>query len=227
MKYLMGLLLALLVVASHAQPVHVEIGVGRNLYHPVVDGTWYQLGESHKLDLAAPSFYLGLTGTAYESEHYGVRWHAGYQDLGQLSASCYCLIDDNDYSSKLHRRIREPQYPNAYYTGRGKVRGILLMAEPYVRVGAWRIGAEVGLLPYRPSYDELVTNWRGPGTNEPLSGMLHTSHALQHGEMLGFTIGRGAWSLAYEYYRLPMNSRRADVPPLWTASHQLMVRFSW
>jgi hypothetical protein len=227
MKYLLIVLLFLLAPMVRAQAVRVELGAGYNLYHPVVDGTWYQRGEPHKLQLSSPSFYLGFTGTAYEGEHFGVNWHAGYLDLGQLSASCYCLIDDADYSSKGHRRIREPQYPNAHYSGSGKVRGVLVMVEPYVLWHGYRIGAELGVLPYRPRYDEIVTDWRGPGTNAPLSGAIHTSHALQRGTMVGLSIGRGAWSVAYEFYRLPMLSNRSVAPPLWTAAHQVMFRFAW
>lgn len=212
---------------AHAQIVRVEVGVGHNTYQPVPDGTWYQLGEPHKLKLSAPSFYIGLTGPVYESDHFGVNWHAGYEDLGQLSAACYCLIEDSDYDTVQHRRIRDPKYPNAFYYGRGKVRGILLMVEPYVSVKGYRIGAEFGLLPYRPQYDELVTGWQGAGLTRPASASMHVSHALQHASMVGLSISKGHWSLAYEFYRLPMVSNRTAMPPLWLSSHQLMVRYAW
>lgn len=215
-----------LVCTAHADGitdhVHLELGAGVSWYHPLADGTWYQQGMPHDLGLSAPALMAGFTGPVWQRESWGVDWHADYVYLARVHSSCLCTSDEN-YNAKTRAEISNATtVPLAQYTGSGNAQGIALTLEPYVRYRGFRIGVEGGLFPYRPQWDETVTS---VANLSPYTIYAHTPHAIQLGEVVGVSVGRGPWSISYQHYFLPTRYDDTHYPAIYNAADVVMLRY--
>lgn len=217
-------LLALAASSCAAHAVTLEVGAGTTFYN-THDGTWYQLGVTHKLTDAPRAWSIGLTGDLYTSAYWGVAWHLDYVNLGRASASCDCTPVDANYNAVTHQLISD-NVPRAHYSGSGYAHGAVLSIEPYVTRNRWRFGLEAGVMAYLPIWNESVTGWQ-PDTSVPAQNLqLSTPRAIKPALVLGASFGRDNWTLSYRHYFL----RRANdlnVPPVWNDANviEYKVRF--
>lgn len=215
-------------VAAHADSitdyVHLELGAGVTWYKPLGNGTWIQYGMKENLDLRAPMWTVGFTGPIYTREKWGVDWHVDYVNLGHVSSDCWCTQYDRDYDLK-NRRAVSPNVPLAEFVGSGYAQGIALTLEPYYRYRGFRIGVEAGLFIYRPTWDETEIGYQDTPESAPISVSVHTSHAALYGKVIGVSIGRGPFRVAYKHYVLPTKFDDHHYPALWHGADVIEAKY--
>jgi hypothetical protein len=213
---------------SIADYVHLELGAGVSRYDTQGDGTWYQEGMQHDLGLSAPVLLGGLTGPLYTRESWGIDWHIDYVSLGHVSSQCECTPIDANYSTTTHSLIANPVLvPNADFVGNGSAQGVALTVEPYFRYRGWRVGAEAGLFPYRPDWDVTVTGWVVQPGNAPQTVYADTPHGIQLGKVAGLSVGRGAFSVAYQHYFLPTRFDMQHSPAIWKGADVILLKYRY
>lgn len=226
MKTAIALLALALSAAAHGSDVHVELGAGQTKYGLQSDGIWYQIGMPHRINSNGRAYKIGLTGDAYANDDWGVAWHADYMNLGHLRSECNCTTVDQLYNTKTHSIIPGKSYiPIAKYSGHGGVQGVLLSLAPYLQVGDWRIGAEAGLFPYRPTWKMTVYDWPASHNGPFITGQHNALHTWQLGKVVGAFVQNGRFTASYEFYRLPTRFDDTHNPGLWTGAHVLMVSY--
>jgi hypothetical protein len=222
MKCFIAVSLLLVVSVAHAD-IRPEIGIGESSYRVYPDGTWYQLGMPHRLNLHSSAFKLGLTGPIITSDSWGIDWHADYVDIGHASSWCKCTSDAN-YSDALHKEINHnPGFPNARYVGHGLDQGFNLSLAPHIQFHGIEVGYNYGLFPYKPHWNEVIYDW-----SNGLGGSLHTlygstPHSWRLGVDSGFYLKKGRYTLSYEHYRPPTRYDAMHDPSLMTDSDVLML----
>jgi hypothetical protein len=210
--------------AVYAYDVHTEIGVGINQYAPQSDGIWYQLGMPHKLGLQGRAYMIGLTGSIWREDPYGIDWHTDYVNLGHIRSTCWCTPLDANYDVRTHALIPHPApVPNAQYTGAGSVQGVKFMAEGYRTLGDWKIGMDAGLFPYRPQWRESVYGWAMSYDVPRRNGVHATPYTWQLGKMVGLTLSKGRMSISYAHFVLPTRFDSTHDPALWVASDAIFI----
>jgi hypothetical protein len=208
--------------------VHLELGAGISRYETQGDGTWYQEGMQHDLGLSAPVLLGGFTGSLYTRESRGIDWHIDYVSLGHVSSQCECTPIDANYNTTTHSLIANPvPVPNANFVGNGSAQGIALTIEPYVRYRGWRVGAEAGLFPYRPYWDVVATGWVVQPGNAPQTVYADTPHGIQLGKVVGLSVGRGAFSVAYQHYILPTRFDTQHSPAIWKGADVILLKYRY
>lgn len=208
--------------------VHLELGAGITQYRVAGDGRWFQEGMPHSLNLSAPALMAGFTGPLWRRNDWGVDWHVDYVSLAHVSSQCECTPLDSNYSLQTHRLIANPvPVPNANFVGNGNAQGIALTLEPYYLTRGWRFGVEGGLFIYRPAWDETVYNWSPAPGVEPTTIQAHTPNGPQVGGVLGVSVGRGPWSVAYQHYFMPGWLGAKSSPPIYKGADVLMVKYRW
>lgn len=217
--------------AAHADSisdyVQLELGAGASLYQKQADNTWYQQGMSHDLGLSAPVLLAGFTGPLYSRESWGIDWHVNYVSLGHVSSQCECTPVDADYSTQTHALISPTpvSVPNANFVGNGNAQGVALTLEPYFKYRGWRLGAEAGLFPYRPDWDVTVYNWSNSPGMPTRTISVSTPHGIQIGKVVGVSVGRGPFSVAYQHYFLPTRYDSTHSPAIWKGADVVEVRY--
>jgi hypothetical protein len=206
--------------------VHAEMGAGVSWYGAAQDGRWFQKGMEHDLGLSAPVLLAGFTGPLYTRESWGIDWHIDYVSLGHVSSQCECTPIDANYSLQTHS-LKTPlpvDVPNANFVGNGNAQGIAITIEPYVLYKGWRLGVEAGIFPYRPNWNETVTNWTVVPNTPTSTVYADTPHAWQVGGVVGASIGRGPLSVSYQHYILPTRSDGGRSPAIWSGANVILVR---
>jgi hypothetical protein len=214
--------------AAHAAPgswLQLEMAIGGTRYAAQGDNVWYQQGMPHALRLNAPMWSLGLTGPIYRTASWGVDWHVDYVNLGNASSDCTCTPVDANYDVANHRKLNLYDAPDAHYHGNGRAQGIALTLEPYVLYRGWRVGVEGGLFPYRPAWEEDVTGWSWTAAAPVQNVHLGTPHAVQWGKVVGASIGRGPFRVAYKHYFLPTRFTDAAPPAIWRGADVLELKY--
>jgi len=206
--------------------VHLELGAGASRYEHQADGTWWQEGMQHDLGLSAPVLMLGLTGPLYTRESWGIDWHIDYVSLGHVSSQCECTPDDSNYNTQTHQLNPVLHaVPNANFVGNGNAQGVALTIEPYFRYQKWRFGIEGGLFPYRPDWNETIYGWQGNTSVAPQTLHADTPHAWQLGEVVGVSVSRGPFSVAYQHYFMPTRFDAQHSPAIWKGADVVMVKY--
>lgn len=213
--------------------VRIELGAGVSWYTKQPDGTWYQQGMPHSLDMSAPAFMGGLSGTIWARDSWGVDWHVNYVYLAHASAECYCTSVDANYDTHTHQRKYTAPYENlppAKMVGFGNAQGIALTIEPFYLYRGFRFAFEGGLFPYRPNWTEQVYNVQDNvlPNGQPVAAhnvTYDTPHGIQLGGVLGVSVGRSHWSVAYQHYFLPTRGDDTHSPSLLRGADVLMVKY--
>jgi hypothetical protein len=224
---------ALMIAAAPARAdsitdyVHLELGAGVSHYNLLGDGTWVQEGmPQNSTKLSAPVLSLGFTGPIVERASWGIDWHVDYVNLGHVSSDCECTPMDENYDPKKHRLVDHPtDVPNAEFVGNGNAQGIAITLEPYVRYRGFRFGIEGGLFPYRPSWEEQIYHWQVNPNVAPQTLNVSTPHGMQLGKVLGASVSRGNFTLAYQHYFLPTRYDSAHSPAIWSGADVLMIKY--
>lgn len=214
------ILAAVLIVPLVANAQSFEVALGVNTYSPQANGTWYQEGMPHSLKLRSPAFSAGFTGPIYRRERWGIDWHVNYVYLGQATADCLCTVPDSNYDLQRHVKINAA-IPDYQFHGSGHAQGVALTVEPYVMYRGWRFALEAGLFPYRPTFDERVTN--ADGSEELIR--FSTPHAIQLGKTLGVSVGRGNFRVALKRYMLPTRYDDQHAPAIWRDATMVEIRY--
>ena len=190
-------------IGVHAESwFQFEAGIGANTYQTMGDGTWYQEGAPYsKLRLTFPAVEVGARFNVVQRESWGVALHMDYVFLGRVASDCWCTPVDALYNTQT-KQIAPSAIPLARYTGSGNAQGIALTVEPYLKRGAWRFGVEGGLFPYRPQWDETVSNWATTPGATPITIHAHTSNALRLGAVVGISVERGSFGMSLRHYFL-------------------------
>ncbi|CAJ0719440.1 hypothetical protein LMG6871_02865 [Ralstonia edaphis] len=214
------ILAAALVAPVVANAQSFEAAVGMSTYSAQANGTWYQEGMPHSLKLRSPAFALGFTGPIYQRERWGVDWHVNYVYLGQVTSDCFCTAYDANYDFVRHQKINAA-IPDQHFHGTGHAQGVALTVEPYVMYRGWRFAIEAGLFPYRPTFDETVTNADG---SEVLA-QYPTPHAIQLGKTFGVSVGRGNFRVSLKRYILPTRYDDQHSPAVWRDATMVEIRY--
>ena len=77
-----------------ANAADFEVSAGESKFASQPNGTWYQNGFAHDLDLTSPSLSIGATGYVND----WMRWHAGYMYLGDASSNAIAVSSDAAYA---------------------------------------------------------------------------------------------------------------------------------
>lgn len=220
------LVVAALLAPLAANAVSLEVGIGSTNYGAQGDGTWYQQGMPHVLNLKSYGFSAGFTGELYSHGPWGVDWHVNYVNLGHLSSSCDCTPMDENYDTKTHHLVPNPtNVPNATFVGNGNAQGVSFTLEPWVKLQGWRFGMEAGLFPYRPAWDMDVYNWQVNLNVAPQTLHVGTPHAWQLGQVVGVSVGRGNWKVALKHYWLPTKFDNDHSPAIWKGATVVEMKY--
>lgn len=221
--YLIPGVLLLLTTRAYCQSLpHVELSAGMGGYTVVPNGIWYQAGvPREQLRTHGETWTVGLTGPLVADAFSRLDWHIDYVNLGHISSHCYCTSIDDDYDH-VTQRIRAGA-PMAQYNGTGYVQGIKASLAPYVVIHGYRVGGETGYMLFRPTWRETVYGWSWGGPAQTFTRTTATQPVLAR--MYGLSIGRGAWTLSYVHYHLPIRQHELAVPPLYTGAHTLQITF--
>lgn len=192
--------------------MQVEAGLG-GVTAQLYDGRWEQQGApGNTVVNQVPVLSLGLTGNLYDAYTWGVGWHADYEYIGTMSASCQCTVHDEDYNRATHT-VREGADTTSF-SGSGHMQGVVLSMEPWKRWGQVRFGAELGAFVHWDTWTErtqgqTISTPRGPYVSPVVGVMVHWQNA----------------TLSYRHYFTRMSSVNRKDPPLWNDLDA--IEFKW
>lgn len=220
------ILAAILLFASAAQAVDFEISVGQTTYDKSGNGQWYQEGLDYKFDLQANS--IGFSFTDYLTD--GLRWRAGYINLGKLSSVAIATTDANFSGSGCIGQCAE----KSVFVGHGKVEGIYLTVAPEIRVGKTKLFAEVGAWGYIPHFNMTVYSNNPPDCVNSNANCARkvwdrtTDEHMQFGAVIGFGIEYDDMQIIVTSYGTQVSQVNGDTVPNWgerTTNVSLRKRF--
>ena len=226
-----------LVCCTRAHAAQIEVGAGIAQAQTNGDGTWYQLGNPHALQLRSRALLLGLTGDV--SAH--VAWHLDAVDLGTVGVDSWDTVADANYSLAQQRCLATCDRL-AHLVGSGHVYGVAATLEAHTR-GAWQIGVEAGPFIYHSRFGiasanyTAVTGWTSPysgGCNPDYwsaapGGIARTCSGWHVGAVAGVRVAHGRWALSVRRYwdgaGCPMAATNDPWPPLWHAQTVAMLTY--
>jgi hypothetical protein len=216
-KFLFGTaLIALMLFSAVARAVDFEVGGGIAHYTTRGDMMWYQEGLPHKLDLNAPVIEAGLSGNVVQQGRWGLDWRALWVYVGNVSSSAIATYDDN-YDKRTKSCIGQCKALDLY-TGNGHMNGLRLTLEPNYTWNGWKFGAETGVYIYRPTWHahtyDKDGSWHTPKDYQA---------PIQFAPVVGASVSRGPWSLAYMHYFSKTN--RDPYYAIWKATDTLTLRY--
>lgn len=206
--------------AAHAQ-FRPEVGIGAAQFSDKGTGVWWQDNHQYGLSLSVPTITLGLTGPLMTRGQWGIDWHVDYTWLGNVSANCKCSPIDSNYSGQTHIDV-----PDALFSGHGQAQGIALTVEPYFWTHGFRLAAEAGLFPYVWHWSETVDGWSDQPGMTPHTIAANSGRNLSLGEVVGVSVSRGPFTVAYKHFFLPAQGANG-VPPLWKGADMLEIRYKF
>ena len=219
---------ALAAAAFSAHAAQIEIGAGQAKYQTLGNGTWYQDGFEHTLNLKSTAFMVGLTGDA--TRH--VAWHLDYVYLGRASVDSWDTPVDANYAPQNANHCDGECLPLVHVQGSGTVQGIAATLEPHITVSGFRFGVEAGPFLFFPSWSMSVPNWVTATGNRgntdwqsTAAGNLYwqSGYRPQIGGVVGFSIERGAWGLRYRHYF--DKTQGGAFPAIWRSTDTLMATY--
>jgi hypothetical protein len=113
---------------------------------------------------------------------------------------------------------------NAQFIGNGNAQGVAFTIEPWMKYRGWRFGVEAGLFPYRPAWDETIYNWQGD-LGAPRTIHANTPHALQLGQVVGISVGRGRMRVSLSHYWLPTRFDSNHYPAIWKGATVVEAKY--
>jgi hypothetical protein len=217
---------AIACASAHAEsPVSLEIGIQSGKYNLKPDGTWYQQGLPHVLNIHSYGFNAGLTGTIVEHENWGINWHIDYVNLGHISSTCECTPMDENYNVKTKSLVANPAFnaPLATFVGNGNAQGIAFTIEPYYRYRGVRFSFEGGFFPFRAVWDESIYNWQVNPNTPPQTLHVSTPHSIRPGAVVGIGVGWRNSTVSLKHYWMPMNT--SNSPAIFNGATVVEYRY--
>lgn len=202
---------------AHAESFfHAEVGIGAAQIKDMGDGTWIQEGApGNKEQRNVPVLMAGITGKVYQIGRVDFRYHLDYVYMGEFSAQVDAVPDDQ-YDPVHHKVVNYQGEPYTQFNGHGHVQGIAMLADVGYNYGGWRIGAQAGPWVYWNTWHVTADN---PGGYSDLSH--HTVPQL--GFVVGASIERGPFSVAYRFYQIKQQWN--PYPGLATGAQTLMATY--
>lgn len=213
-KLILAAMLAASAVSAHATSwFQFEAGAGWAYVETYPDGTWYQQGLPHKLDMTPPVLTLGVTGPLYQAENWGVDYHVDLVYVSRISAWSLAVAD-SDYNPATHTVTNLRNVSS--FSGSGNELGISATVEPYYVYDGWKFGVQGGLYAYRQTWTEAVF---GP------NGAVQVQHSpsVQVTWTAGVSVGKGPWSVNYQY--LPDKAPWNPYPGIAEKTHMVTVKY--
>jgi len=221
---------ALLLAGMPAHAARVEVGAGIAQAIPQDNGTWYQEGFPHSLNLRSPVFLLGVTGDLTPN----IAWHVDAVSLGSYSVDSQDTPNDANYSGSGYRGNH---LPLAHYVGSGSVYGIAATIQAHTQ-GKWRFGVQAGPFIYHSAWTLAVPNWYpsaevAPGVfaqTGPVSPINVSQSQWAIGYTVGATLTHGPLTLALSYYADGQGFKGHGAypwPPLWKGQAVLMILYTF
>ncbi len=200
-----------LAIRLSAHAAQLEIGAGIAHAQTNGNGTWYQEGFPHTLQLTQPAVELGVTGRF--TQH--MAWHVDAVSLGRYASNSEDVLPDANYSPTSPTHCNGPCNPLANFIGSGRVYGVQALLSRYTG-GAWRFGVEGGPFLYHETWRMDVPNWyASDGTHYDIQ-----TYGSQWtlGAVVGATVQHGAWTLALRHYAdsKGFSGHVGNWPPLWS-----------
>ncbi len=219
--------------------VHFEAGVGGAAYKNGPDGLWRQDGFEQKLQLTAPSFEVGFTGPIFQRETWGVDWHLDWSWLGTIHTDAMVPSANTNTASgqwvgpdlvgvNKANPCNGPCSNLSRFIGSGHDQGFMFTLEPHYDYRGWRFGVEAGPYLHRSTWSEDVVNWVGARGDAPQN--IHVEYKPQWliGYVVGASVGRGNFSIAYQYFQnRTKGSASNPYPAIWQGTHVLMAKYHY
>ena len=210
---------AALIAPLYAHAVDLEFGYGLQWSKNMGDGTWYQQGGPHTLNINGKAWLLGLSGDLYQAGAWSARWHASYVYYGGLNAGCTCTARDEDYDPVHHVRLRQPpEAPMGVFNGQGHVQGVPVTLDIGYTLNGVRFAIEGGIWAYWQTWHESA---------QVLGQNINASHktTVQFAPVVGARIENATTSLSYRYYR--MRPLWNPYPGVANGTHMLMLTYKF
>jgi hypothetical protein len=212
-KIIVGCLLSLITYGAYAW--QFEGGVGESYFPDSGNGVYYEDGPNfpHSLSLHEPAFEFGVTGDIGSS--FG--WHADLVDLGSVKTDATVDSSDANYSPSTGG-CNGPCAPTETMHGSGSIIGIALTGEVHHEYYGFRLAAEAGPFIFVPQWSVTISNPYGSTTYRYAS-------TVQVGAVLGASVGRGPYSLAFQYFF--DRTKGSPSPGIWTGTYLLVARYKF
>lgn len=228
---------ALASVTAHAAQIEVGAGVAQSATNG--DGTWYQQGLQHSLNLKTPAFMVGVTGNI--SPHFS--WHLDAVDLGSYSVNSWDTYQDDFYNTQTHQCVSHCG-ELLHFLGSGHIYGVAATLEAHT-TGAWQVGIEAGPFLYHSRWGVNVSNykpvvgWAGSGTTQcgnqwgTTNGedIARTCSGWKIGAVIGVRLSHGPWALSIRRYQdgggFHMDAGNDGWAPLWNHQTVAMVTYTF
>jgi len=183
-----------------------EIHVGQSQYSKSENGIWYQDGFANEFDLDAPSVGFGFTDYLVP----GIRWHAGYVNLGKVSSTALA-VPDAQYNgiNGCHSKLCELDR----YDGEGSLEGIYLTVAPEVKIGAVKAFVEGGAWGYIPHINIKV--YRGTTSMSNKVWDVTTDEHMQFGAVIGFGFEYDKTQIIETRYTSQVSNVEPNTIPFW------------
>jgi hypothetical protein len=162
------LLMALMLTGLKVQALDLELGAGQTQWSKPPNSQYWQQEFPHTFDLISPAYYVGVTdylarGTSsawYDRGHDGLRWRAGWLDLGNVRGEAWATSEDANYSGVgggCYDMSRcRPEDLNKWDTY-GRTKGVELSLSPEWVVGPGRVFVKVGAYIHRPRVNVRIS----------------------------------------------------------------------
>lgn len=192
-----ALVAAFFMAASLAQAVDIEVGAG--VTHAITegDGTWYQAGYPHALQLRSTALSVGIRADVSSS----VEWSVSYSDLGRYASDALATPDDNNYNTGT-QRCNGPCIAMTRYKGHGGLRVVSAVAEWHTprHAAQWSYGLRLGVDLARHRWHEDITGWVAKAGDVPSNGTDDLRQRWVPGLVLGVGASRGPVSVRLDYH---------------------------
>ncbi|MEN7526989.1 hypothetical protein [Cupriavidus sp. DL-D2] len=219
---ILAVLASLIASTTTVQAVDFEIGAGVAQYTTRGDGTWYQDGFAHKLELRAPAVEIGLTDTFVTRGRWGLDWHVGGVYLGNVHSDAWATPLDSNYSAQTKSCVGEC-YHMSRYVANGHSIGAKLTLEPTYTFNGWRFGVEAGAYVYRPTWHATIYDVPPCKACQGQTLTASSPSTIQFAPVVGVSIGRNGFSLALMHY---FNKTRNDPQfAIWKSTSTLMLKY--
>lgn len=217
--------------------IQFEAGIGGAAYKNGPDGLWRQDGFQQSVKLTAPAIELGLTGPIIQRTSWGVDWHLGWVWLGTIhSDATVPSANTNTTSGKwvggdlvgVNKKdpCSGPCNNLSDFKGSGHDQGFMFSIAPHYDYKGWRFGVEGGPYLHRSTWSEDVINWVGARGDTPQNIHVEYKPEWLIGYVLGASISRGNFSVAYQYFKNNAKVLASNpYPPIWQGTHLLLLKY--
>jgi len=171
-----------------------EVGIGSGYTTTMGNGTWYQEGFEHTLDLKHATWKLGVTDKINDSWN----WHVAYVNLGVNHSNAIAADRDEDYSPVTQTCV--PTGCNlARYVWSGSTNGIEATAEWHTN-GPVQFGVFGGVFVFKPISRVSVTGWKASPTAQPQNFDIDSNNGLRPGAVVGGLVRFKDFDLSIQRY---------------------------